>query len=88
MRDPNDLQRPMVVLPVKYLNEVKWIPEDRLSFWKHIDKVCVIIIPRISAYLYVDILTTATSNLFSLKSAVLELLRTMPLPQDMASTGP
>jgi hypothetical protein len=39
MRDPNDLERPMVMLPVKYIDEIKWIPENRLSFWKHIDKV-------------------------------------------------
>lgn len=39
MRDPNDPKRPMVMLPVKYIEEVKWVREERLSFWKHIDKV-------------------------------------------------
>jgi hypothetical protein len=39
MRNPNDLERPMVMLPVKYIDEIKWIQENRLSFWKHIDKV-------------------------------------------------
>ncbi|KAI1759967.1 cytochrome P450 [Hypoxylon sp. FL1150] len=42
MRDPNDAERPMVVLPVKYLEEIKWIPENRISFWKHIDKQSIL----------------------------------------------
>jgi hypothetical protein len=39
MRDPNDKNNPVVMLPVKYLKEVKWARKDTLSFWHHIDKV-------------------------------------------------
>lgn len=39
MRNPSEPKRPMVLLPLKYLKEVKWIPEERLSFWRHIDQV-------------------------------------------------
>jgi cytochrome P450 len=42
MRDPNDAKRPLVVLPVRYLDEVKWLPEKRMSFWKHIDKQSIL----------------------------------------------
>ncbi|TVY90415.1 Cytochrome P450 monooxygenase [Lachnellula willkommii] len=42
MRDPNDPERPMVMLPAKYIDEIKWIPENRMSFWKHIDKQSIL----------------------------------------------
>lgn len=40
MRDPTDPEKPMFILPFRYLNEVKWRPEHVLSMWRHIDKVC------------------------------------------------
>ncbi|KAM0812676.1 hypothetical protein AB5N19_12667 [Seiridium cardinale] len=30
------------MLPMKYVDEVKWIPEERISFWKHIDKQSIL----------------------------------------------
>ncbi|KAI1846208.1 hypothetical protein JX266_007733 [Neoarthrinium moseri] len=42
MKDPNDPKRPVAMLPMKYLEEVKWIPEERISFWKHIDKQSIL----------------------------------------------
>ncbi|TGJ78286.1 hypothetical protein E0Z10_g10478 [Xylaria hypoxylon] len=42
MRNPNDAPNPMVILPVKYLDEVRWLPEQRMSFWRHIDKQSIL----------------------------------------------
>ncbi|KAK6064319.1 cytochrome P450 [Seiridium cupressi] len=42
MKDPNDPDRPLAMLPLKYVDEVKWIPEERISFWKHIDKQSIL----------------------------------------------
>ncbi|KAB5575413.1 cytochrome P450 [Coniochaeta sp. 2T2.1] len=39
IRDPTEVEQPMAVLPVKYLDEVKWLPEQKMSFWTHIDKL-------------------------------------------------
>jgi hypothetical protein len=82
MRDPNDPERPMVVLPVKYIEEVKWIPENRVSFWKHIDKVR----SRRTTHIVTDIGTNPTdsvftSNLSSLKSADLVSRKKLPSQQ-------
>ncbi|KFA78620.1 hypothetical protein S40288_06963 [Stachybotrys chartarum IBT 40288] len=35
-------QNPLVILPVKYLDEVKWLSEKRMSFWQHIDKQSIL----------------------------------------------
>lgn len=86
MRDPNDPERrPLVILPVRYLDKVKWIPENRMSFWKHIDKVCTAEIMQ-SPHIDIDHITFS-SNLSSLKSADLGLLKRLPLPQDRVLTG-
>lgn len=45
----------MVVLPVKYLDEVKWLPEQRMSFWRHIDRVRAPDILSIRDRLQIDI---------------------------------
>ncbi|GAB1316570.1 hypothetical protein MFIFM68171_06780 [Madurella fahalii] len=39
MRNPNDREQLVIMLPFKYLDEVKWAPGGRLSFWRYIDKV-------------------------------------------------
>ncbi|KAI1171802.1 cytochrome P450 [Nemania sp. FL0916] len=42
MRNPNDVSTPMVILPVKYLDELRWLPERRMSFWRYIDKQSIL----------------------------------------------
>ncbi|KAI3316491.1 cytochrome P450 [Xylariaceae sp. AK1471] len=42
MQNPNHVPDPMVVLPVKYLDEVKWLPEKRMSMWRHIDRQSIL----------------------------------------------
>ncbi|KAI0454990.1 hypothetical protein F5B21DRAFT_503784 [Xylaria acuta] len=42
MRNLNDVLNPMTILPVKDLDEVRWLPEQRMSFWHHIDKKSIL----------------------------------------------
>ncbi|KAI1322508.1 hypothetical protein F5Y16DRAFT_386325 [Xylariaceae sp. FL0255] len=37
----------MVISDVKYVDEVKWVPEQRMSFWRHIDRVCAQTLNRV-----------------------------------------
>ncbi|KAM7183454.1 cytochrome P450 monooxygenase [Naviculisporaceae sp. PSN 640] len=39
IHNPFDPKQPLIVLPFKYMDEVKWAPESRFSFWDFIDKL-------------------------------------------------
>lgn len=59
MRDPDDPDRPLAMLPLRYLDEVKWISEERISVGKLMDKVSITQEAFVCLYLILPLLGTS-----------------------------